>query len=351
MLYERRSQLSPWAQAFLALTLEALSPDDPRLRELYSELEASAIRSATGTHWEGHGSRANMETPVFSTSVVVYALAQHDPASATIPEAVRYLMAARGVDGAWASTYETAWSIIALTKVMQGTGELAGDFGFRAALNGVGLVEGAAGGDARLNPVNAAVPVNSLYAEDPNALTIQRDDGPGRLYYTAHLNVLRPVEDVAPLDRGISVSRAYETANGQPSAISDLRAAAGEAVKVKVTLTLKNAAYYLVVEDYIPAGAEILDTSLKTSQQVSVEYNPRDPFNRGWGWWYFNNPQIYDEHIAWSVEYLPAGTYELTYTLVLNQPGDYRVLPARAWEFYFPDVQGNSAGEVFMIED
>ena len=291
-----------------------------------------------------------METPVFSTAVVVYVLAQHDPASATLPEAVRYLMAARRADGAWASTYETAWSIMALTEVMQGTGELAGDFGFGAALNGVDLATGAAGGDARLNPVRASVPVSSLYAEDPNALTIQRQDGPGRLYYTAYLNVLRPVEDVAALDRGISVSRSYATLDGEPL-LSDLQSSVGELITVKVALTLKNDAYYLVVEDYIPAGAEILNTNLKTSQQLGVEYNPRAPFEGGWGWWYFNDPQIYDERIAWSVDHLPAGTYELTYTLVLNQPGDYRVLPARAWEFYFPEVQGNGAGAVFNIEE
>ena len=32
------------------------------------------------------------------------------------------------------------------------------------------------------------------------------------------------------------------------------------------------------------------------------------------------------------------------------QAGEYRVLPARAWQFYFPDVQGNSAGAVFEIK-
>jgi len=184
------------------------------------------------------------------------------------------------------------------------------------------------------------------------ALTIQREAGPGRLYYTAHLNVLRPVEDVAPMDRGISVSRSYETIEGSQLTTNDgLRSPVGEVINVKVALTLQQDVYYLVVEDYIPAGAEILDTSLKTSQQVNVEYDPRNPFGHGWGWWYFNDPQIYDERIAWSVDYLPAGTYELTYTLVLNQPGEYRVLPARAWEFYFPEVQGNSAGEIFRIEE
>ncbi|HBY08590.1 MAG TPA: hypothetical protein DEH22_12705 [Chloroflexi bacterium] len=352
MLYEYRSQLSPWAQAFLALTLETLSSGDPRVRELYSNLESTAIRTATGTHWEGSGAQINLETPAFSTAVVLYALAQYDPASATLPEAVRYLMAARGADGAWASTYETAWAIMGLTKVMQGTGELAGDFGFAAALNGVGLISGSAGGDTKLNPVSASVPVSSLYPADPNALTITREAGPGRLYYTAHLNVLRPVEDVAPLSRGISVERSYETAdNRPPTAVSGLPSTVGDAVRVKVSVTLEQAAYYLVIEDYIPAGAEILNTSLKTSQQLTPQYDPRNPFGEGWGWWYFNDPQIYDERIAWSVDYLPAGTYELSYLLILNQPGEYRVLPARAWQFYFPEVQGNSAGEVFKIEE
>jgi len=351
-LYEVRSTLSPWAQAFLALTLDTVSPDDPRIRELYSDLEASAIRTATGTHWEGQGSRSNLETPVFTTSVVVYGLSQHDPASATLPEAVRYLMAARGTDGAWPSTYETAWTIMALTKVMQGTGELAGDFGFTASLNGIGLLEGSAGGDAKLNPVSASVPVISLYPQDPNALVLQRGEGAGRLYYTAHLNVLRPVEDVIPLNQGISVSRRYETVGGQPlTSETGSFALAGVPTTVRVSLTLKNDAYYLMVEDYIPAGSEILDASLKTSQQFISEPDPSDPFRGGWGWWYFNDPQVYDDRIAWSVDYLPAGTYELTYTLVPNQPGEYRVLPARAWEFYFPEFQGNSAGEIFEIKE
>ena len=94
-----------------------------------------------------------------------------------------------------------------------------------------------------------------------------------------------------------------------------------------------------------------MDSNLKTSQQFFSEPDPRDPFEQGWGWWYFNDPQVYDERIAWSVDYLPAGTYELTYTVVPNQPGEYRVLPARAWEFYFPEVQGHGAGQIFMIEE
>jgi len=112
------------------------------------------------------------------------------------------------------------------------------------------------------------------------------------------------------------------------------------------------------VEDYIPAGSEILDTTLKTSAlgeptlletQPEPLYDLSNPFAEGWGWWLFQPAQIYDDHIAWAASYLPAGTYQLTYTLTLLQQGEYRLLPARAYQFYFPDVQGSSAGEVFAI--
>jgi uncharacterized protein YfaS (alpha-2-macroglobulin family) len=119
-----------------------------------------------------------------------------------------------------------------------------------------------------------------------------------------------------------------------------------------LTITVPETAYYLLVEDYIPAGAEVLDTSLNTSQLGAVpEFDPRQPFDEGWGRWYFGQPQVYDDHVAWAAESLPPGSYELTYQLVILQPGEYRVIPARARQLYFPEVQGNSAGAVFEIHE
>ncbi len=350
-LFLYRDRLSPWAQAMLAMTYENLSPGDERAATLRSDLSTSAVRTATSTHWEGSGHRRNMETGIFNSAIVIYALAQQDPASTTLPEAVRYLMDHRDARGAWPSTYETAWTILSLTEVMKGTGELAGDFAFSADVNGTQVAQGQAGGDMRLNAITSTLPVAQLYGDYPNALSIQREAGPGRLYYTAHLNVMQPVEDVEAASAGIRMERTYTTLEqsvegGQPAALES--APAGKTINVRLTLTLDNEAYYLIVEDFIPAGAEVLNANLKTSQQT-VQYDTSDPFGDGWGWWYFNDPQIFDDHIAWAVDYLPAGTYELTYLLVLNQPGQYQVIPAQAWQFYFPEVYGNSAGMVFEI--
>jgi hypothetical protein len=198
-----------------------------------------------------------------------------------------------------------------------------------------------------------------LYADYPNALTIRRDGGQGRLYYAVGLNVSRAVEDVAPLSQGLSIGRAFLPSGAacpEGNCTPIQSANAGDKVTVRLSLTLPHDMYYLAVSDYIPAGAEILDTSLKTSQlgsdegaEVQQTYDPRRPYEKGWGWWYFNQPQVYDDHIAWTASYLPAGSYELTYTLVLLQPGEYQVIPATSSQLYFPEVQANSAGDVFQI--
>jgi uncharacterized protein YfaS (alpha-2-macroglobulin family) len=353
-LYEERERLNPWSQAYLALTIEALSPKDERAQTLISDLEANAKRSATGAHWENRepGWR-NMSTTIHASAVVLYALAQEDPASPLVAEAVRYLIAHRGASGGWASTYETAWTLMALNEVIKDTGELGGDYNYAALLNNTPLASGHAGGDAQLMPVITSVPVSELYPDAPNSVVIERTVGQGRLYYAAHLRVNRPVEDVSPIENGFSLGREYFIA-GEPCPEEGCEpvqgAKAGDLVTARLTLVVPETAYYVMVEDYIPAGAEILDISLKTSQQGALgDYDVNQPLSDGWDWMYFREPQVYDDHIAWSVDMLPPGTYELTYMLVVQNPGEYRVLPARAWQFYFPEVQGNSEGEVFEI--
>jgi uncharacterized protein YfaS (alpha-2-macroglobulin family) len=156
----------------------------------------------------------------------------------------------------------------------------------------------------------------------------------------------------------MTVSREYVDASCQKDcpAITSINLQAGAQVQARVTLTLPHDVYYLALEDYIPAGAEILNTSLKTTAQAggsgeSVQlYDPGNPYAEGWGWWLFHPAQIYDDHITFTSDYLPAGTYTLTYTLVPLQAGQYQVLPTRAWETYFPEVQATSAGAVFEVK-
>jgi len=359
-LYEYRGQLAPWAQSLLALTLYRISPADERVTTLLSDIESSAIRSATGAHWESAaGDWRSPGSALFTTAVVLSALSERNPASPLAAEVTRYLAAQRDPGGRWSSSYETAWVLLALNKYMQASGELRGDFGFSAELNGTALLQGQAAGPQNMTAVSAVAELTQLNLSGANSLLIHKQDGTGKLYYRAALTVERPVESAPALERGMSVSRQYlDCASGdcQPVSSYQMKSDQSGRVTVRLSLTLPKEAYYLMLQDYIPAGTEILDSSLKTSQQgeadqtVQTRFDPADPFGAGWGWWYFNRPQIYSSHILWSADYLPAGTYDLTYTLVPSLAGEYRVLPAHAWQAYFPEVQGATAGALFEIK-
>jgi uncharacterized protein YfaS (alpha-2-macroglobulin family) len=344
------SQLSPNAQAVLALALENQLPGNEQARTLFSNLVGTGIRTSTGIHWENpENCRCWLNNTITTTAIVTYALARADADSGTLPEAVRYLVSTSRAGGDWGSAYETGWAVLSLNEVMKGYGDPSTSFVYSSAVNGIDVINGQAEGSAQLEAVTASVPVGTLYAEDPNALVINRGEGEGTLYYKAHLLVSRPVEDVQPFGKGMSISRVYADFNNEGTAIFTQEGTVGVLLQVQLTLVLEHDAHYLMVEDRIPAGAEILDTRLKTTRQDTAEYQVSAPFRNGWGWWYFNPPTVFDDRVSWSVNYLPAGTYQLTYSISLTHPGEYQVLPARGWEVYFPETQAVSAGEKFII--
>jgi hypothetical protein len=130
-LYARRSELSPWALGLLALTVREGSGMSARVNTLVADLEGRAIRSATGVHWETERSSWMLPgTPVFSSAAVVYALAQIDPASTSLPLAVRYLLAHQNSQKLWSSSFESAWVLMAVAKTIQGTGDYQADYDF-----------------------------------------------------------------------------------------------------------------------------------------------------------------------------------------------------------------------------
>lgn len=363
-LFARRSELSPWGMALLALTYHDMNGENERVTTLLSDLENRAVRSATGVHWESDRSSWLLPgSPIFNTAASAYALAQLDPASTSLPPALRYLMTNRDSQNLWSSSFESAWALMAITKTMQGTGDFQANYDFQAALNETIIAEGMASGTAPLTSVTSTTPMDNLYPASPNTLLIERGAGSGTLYYRADLQTYQSAVSADAVNRGIRLQRAYFlTGEGCPNSedcasITSLVLEPNnpsQMITVTLTVSLAHDMYNLMIEDFIPAGTEVLNQNLLTSQTITEEefynFDERSPFKNGWGWWYFNNPEIYNDHVLWTADYVPAGTYILTYELIPYQRGVYQVLPTHAWQYFYPEVQGTSSGNLFTIE-
>jgi uncharacterized protein YfaS (alpha-2-macroglobulin family) len=349
-LYDARERLDIYAQAFLAQALHAIDPTDTRLDVLASDLISSATLSATGASWhEDERDVYNWNTDTRTTAIVLDTLILLRPDNELLPNVVRWLVSARTADG-WETTQETAWAVMALTDWMVLSGELQPDYSFSAALNGEELASGAATPANVTEATELSVAVRDLLVDEVNSLVIERTDGAGVLYYTAHLRSFLPVPEVEPVNRGIILERRYTLLDGE-SDTPVTEARVGDVVQVRLTIIAANPLHYVVIEDPIPAGAEAVNPDLATSAQVGTqpELNRENPLSQGWGYWWFSNIEFRDEKVVLYSTYLPAGTYEFVYSMRAGLPGTYNVIPPTGLEFYFPEVYGRGAGSTFTI--
>ena len=359
-LYQTRDLLSLYARAFLAMAMFSQAGDSDQINTLLSDLNNSLILSATGAHWEeADRDWWAMGTDTRSTAIILETLIRLQPDNAIIPNVVRWLMVAREGD-AWSTTQETAWSLMALTDWMLVTGELAGKYDYNVSLDDKPVIEGQVTSQNVGDSEKLSLDVQEWLQAEMNRLVISRTDGPGRLYYTAHLKVFLPVEDQPAVDRGITIQRRYSLADCQEGIrcpdVKEVKE--GDVIRVDLTIIVPNDLYYVVVEDMLPAGAEAVDTGLATTSLLAASpqlSRVRPEENGGyvpwyWDWWnWYSRSELRDEKVVLFADVLSKGTYEYSYTMRATTPGDFHVIPSLAYEFYFPEVFGRSEGRLLSI--
>ncbi|MBC7237178.1 MAG: hypothetical protein H5T69_15155, partial [Chloroflexi bacterium] len=288
-LYEKRGDMSLYAKAYLAMALHILDADETTRRQtLVNELMDAAIVSAAGAHWEEpERGYWDMNTDARTTAIVLRALVRLSPENALLPNAVRWLMAARE-SGRWETTQENVWAILALTDYMVATGELQADYRYELWVNDSRLATGETAPENIDEVIQVKVPMDKLRAKAPNLLRISRaakgqQDMTGKLYYSAFLRYFLPAERIQALDRGIVVYRNYYRMEDvgtekdpralAPGAEPIEAAQVGDTILVRLTLIAPNDLYFLVLEDPLPAGCEAIDTSLQTT--ASTTFGPQ----------------------------------------------------------------------------
>ncbi len=349
-LLEWRLNMSYMSRAYLLMAYHELFPNDPAVNDLISDLNTAAIISSTGAHWEEEWlDWWNWTSNTRTTAVILNALVRTDPDSELLPNAVRWLMVARRGDH-WETTQETAWAVMALTDWMVLTGELEGNYTYDVALNREGLAEGTVTPDTVRDGQVLRVAVSDLLLDEVNRLVFVRDEGPGVLYYTAHMNLRLYASEVDALNRGVMVNREYFIDGDRDNPVTS--AVVGDVVTVRLTITLTQDVYYFVLEDPIPAGTEPVDTSLLTTSQFADGPSLRpvgDEWFWYWGWWLFDRTEMRDEQVNLYADFLPRGTYVYTYQIRASVPGEFQTMPAEGYAFYFPEVFGRTKGMLFTV--
>ena len=339
----RGMPMSGWA--WLLQAAQTMNMGEDFIHPLVQRLENALSRSASAAHWDGEGTGL-WHSDVATTALALDALLQSDPNLQRLAPVVRWLMANRE-NGTWRTPHDTSAAVLALTHWAQFSHETSPnyDYAIRFA-NQVALT-------GHMDATQAALPQtltwqgNDLPQGRDLPLEIRRGEGPGVLYYDASLEIPLPAENLQALGTGLHVERAYYLLDDLQTPTTTVPL--GATVQVRLTLIVPHDLHHVVLTDYLPAGMEPLDPNRTAPHDAPFLYHRDDFWRQGWGGWYFTHREAYDDRVVFVANDLPAGVYTLIYEARAAIPGTFQTPPAVAFETYFPDVRGRSAGALLTI--
>jgi uncharacterized protein YfaS (alpha-2-macroglobulin family) len=278
---------------------------------------------------------------VETTAIALEAAVAVDAQDQRVPQIVRWLMRQR-TGNYWWSTRQTAEVIYAMSEYLKRSNELAPDCSVVVRVNGrkVGSFRFDKSSIFDLDKV-ISVPAGLLH-RGANEVEIAKL-GNGNVYYSLEMTQYLAQKKIHPTTSGpeLFVIRAYYQSSrvttfdeNQKLGPAISQCDVGDIVLVRLRVHANGRMRYLLLEDYIPAGFEIVDKG-------DVDY---------WDWdYWFSGRDIRDDRIAFFLEEVPNGWSSVEYRMRAAFPGAYHSLPARVFDMYQPSLFAASAESEFTI--
>ncbi|CAF4203945.1 unnamed protein product [Rotaria sp. Silwood2] len=301
-------------------------------------------------------------------AVLLEALLYIDPNSALCTKLCKGLQAHK-VKGAWKSTQENCFVLIALDKYFHIKEKDTPDFVANIWLDndycGQHQYKGRTTNTHTVNiPMKVILSPSSSDTSNNNNKKnlIMHKDGNGRLYYRIALNYAPSNLQLNAVNYGFKVERTYvainDSSHAQKQSDGTWKFKLGEKIKVILIMTTTQRRYHIALVDYLPAGCEPLNTKLKGTltgdTQSSVTRSNRNLYYSGCrpystiGWTEHEN--LRDERAEAFRSLLWSGVYEWTYVMRATCAGTFIIPPAKAEEMYSPENFGRCGTEKVIIE-
>jgi uncharacterized protein YfaS (alpha-2-macroglobulin family) len=348
-LAKRTEELDTFSQAAVALALHHLGAES-EARAMLDVLAKTAVVTEGQVYWpngseDGHYQQKTMSSTTRSTALALEAFVQINPDHELEPGIVRYLMGQRRAEG-WGSTNETSFTILALTDHLLTKEAAAEDTLYGIELNGQVVVSGTLG---RGNPATSLEIPASQMKTGLNRLRLTQSGG-GQLYYVISSRMYVTQAEIGAAGP-VLVSRAYlDPKTNQPITGT---AVANQLVQVRLTVTMPQDGFYMLVEDKLPGGLEALNESLNTTSHEgqAYDYCYYDSNCEGYHWqeYGYNNKEVRGDRVSFFVTELRAGTHTFTYLARATRSGEFVALPAEASAMYDLTMWGRSASSELMV--
>ncbi len=360
-LYGYRDRMPIFALVHLFDAMAVAGESGPRRAELLRRIENSVLPEGGSAHVEELNDPYLLwfwSSNVRSTAMALDTLVRHgDLELARVRPIVRWLMESRK-NGRWGNTQENAWAMEALLRYYRRYEAEAPDFTAIVALGRDDLLRDRFQGRST-EATSAQIPMpklaTSLRAGVDTALTFEKR-GTGTLFYSARLRYAVDRDAHDSLDQGFFITRRYApfVEDGERPAATSF--AAGDLVRVTLTLRLTKERRYVALTDPLPAGFEPVESWFATTARdlAAAQDRQRGPDRQpDWMWWMasdgFDRVERHDDRVRLFATRLSEGEHVFSYIVRATTEGTFRTAPAHAEEMYEPEVFGRTASAVIEV--
>ena len=197
--------------------------------------------------------------------------------------------------------------------------------------------------------------VKQLVSPAESSLAIERQ-GTGRLFYTTRLQTFG-LESPEAEDRGFHVARRFERYVPDGSSPPATTFAAGDLVRVTVTVTLRGEGTFVALTDSLPAGFEPLDSLFQTTASDLARQATRTSTTSAanalvaiWRRGSFDHVERHDDRVIAFATRLGSGRHEFSYLVRATTRGTFAAAGARMEAMYAPELTGRSAASTVVVK-
>lgn len=355
-LNQMADRLPVFALSYLADAMAASNARGPRYADIVRRVQNALRIEGDQAHVEEIDTDALYwlwNSNVRASALVLEGFVQRKDDPQFVQRLVRWLLAARR-NGRWSNTQENATALEALVAYYKAFEADVPDMQAAVTLGTTTL--GTAtfrGRSSTAQSVRVAMPdlVRQVAAGTERDLNVTRA-GTGHLYYSSRVQYVL-TDPLPALDQGMHVERRYERFAETGSSPAATSFAAGDLIRVTLTITLPKERRYVAVNDPLPAGLEAVDGWFRTTASDLAKDASQQPEDKSWEARYrrggFDHIEKFDDHITLFATRLSEGRHEFSYIVRATTTGTFHAAGTRAEEMYAPEVSGRSGPVVIEI--
>jgi uncharacterized protein YfaS (alpha-2-macroglobulin family) len=340
-LYRERGDMPLFPKAYLLKALYKANGNKSMQEELVRDLFNNVKIAPTSAHFEEHsGCWQCFESNTRTTALILQALVETQPENSLVPKVVRWLIDEQRV-GRWRTTQENIYVVDALATYLRAYEKDEPDFRAKITTDGRKILDELFEGRT-FHVAKSTIPFAEMTLGKNYAVNISKD-GQGRLYYGIRMNYY-PKGQTPAKDEGYSVVKVIEALDSSKTTIYS----PGSIMKVTITVSSNQYRHFVVVDDPVPAGFEVVNTSFgTTASNLNNEESERD---NDWYDYTYNHVDKYDDRVLLFADSFSPGTHSYTYLIQVTRTGLYQMPATRAEGMYEPEVFGQTASTVVEVK-